>query len=209
MKLLRLLSMIMLFSSVALGHGGGIDSMGGHRNTAEGNYHFHSGPLAGNTYSSKEEAEAALDALNNPPPDTTLPTTTITGGPSGTITQTSATFNFTGTDDVTTVENLVYSSRLDPLEPTFSASSSLTSRSYTNLENGGYTFHVKAQDQAGNQDSTPATQSFTVDATVLVANFLNGNNTVLNSRVYLWNPSDSAGSITARAYTMPRSGPST
>ncbi len=44
--------------------------------------------------------------------------------------------------------------------------------------------------------------------TVLVANFVNGNNTVLNSRVYLWNPSDSAGSITARVYTLPRSGPS-
>jgi len=45
--------------------------------------------------------------------------------------------------------------------------------------------------------------------TVLVANFLNGNNSILNSRVYLWNPSQSDGSITARAYTMPRSGPST
>ena len=67
----------MLFSSVALGHGGGIDSMGGHRNNAEGNYHLHSGPLAGNTYSSKEAAEAALDALNNPPPDTTPPQTTM------------------------------------------------------------------------------------------------------------------------------------
>ena len=27
------------------------------------------------------------------------------------------------------------------------------------------------------------------DNTVLVANFMNGNNSVLNSRVYLWNPS--------------------
>ena len=45
--------------------------------------------------------------------------------------------------------------------------------------------------------------------TVLVANFLNGNNAVLNSRVYLWNPSDNAGNITARVYTLPRSGPST
>ena len=45
--------------------------------------------------------------------------------------------------------------------------------------------------------------------TVLVANFLNGNNASLNSRVYLWNPSDTAGNITARVYTLPRSGAST
>ena len=45
--------------------------------------------------------------------------------------------------------------------------------------------------------------------TILIANFTNGNNAFLNSRVYLWNPSEGDGSITARAYTMPRSGPST
>jgi len=45
--------------------------------------------------------------------------------------------------------------------------------------------------------------------TVLVANFMNGNNSFLNSRAYLWNPSDSGGKITARAYTLPRSGAST
>lgn len=45
--------------------------------------------------------------------------------------------------------------------------------------------------------------------TILVANFMNGNNAFLNSRVYLWNPSQSAGSITVRVYTLPRSGPST
>jgi len=44
---------------------------------------------------------------------------------------------------------------------------------------------------------------------ILLANFVNGNTDVLSSRVYLWNQSDSAGSITARVYTLPRSGPST
>ena len=48
----------------------------------------------------------------------------------------------------------------------------------------------------------------TGNTTVLVANFTNGNNAFLNSRVYLWNPSQSAGSITVRAYTLPSSGPS-
>lgn len=41
-------------------HGGRTDSQGGHNNRSEGNYHFHSGPLAGKTFSSREEAEEAL-----------------------------------------------------------------------------------------------------------------------------------------------------
>ncbi len=39
--------------------------------------------------------------------------------------------------------------------------------------------------------------------TVLTANFINGNNTTLNSRVYLFNPSQSAGDITVRVFTLP------
>ena len=39
--------------------------------------------------------------------------------------------------------------------------------------------------------------------TVLIANFMNGNDAVFNSRVYLWNPSESAGSVTVRVFTLP------
>ncbi len=39
--------------------------------------------------------------------------------------------------------------------------------------------------------------------TILVANFMNGNNAALNSRVYLWNPSNAAGNITVRVFTLP------
>jgi len=42
--------------------------------------------------------------------------------------------------------------------------------------------------------------------TVLVASFMNGNNAFLNSRVYLWNPSESAGSVTVRVFTLPITG---
>ena len=42
--------------------------------------------------------------------------------------------------------------------------------------------------------------------TVLVANFTNGNNDAFNSRVYLWNPSASAGNVTVRVFTLPLSG---
>ena len=44
--------------------------------------------------------------------------------------------------------------------------------------------------------------------TVLVANFTNGNNGALNSRVYLWNPSASAGEVTVRVFTLPQTGDS-
>jgi len=46
----------------------------------------------------------------------------------------------------------------------------------------------------------------TGSTTVLVANFTNGNNAFLNSRVYLWNPSESAGSVTVRVFTLPIAG---
>ncbi len=43
--------------------------------------------------------------------------------------------------------------------------------------------------------------------TILVANFMNGNNAVLNSRIYLFNSSDTAGNITVRVFSLPlRSG---
>ena len=42
--------------------------------------------------------------------------------------------------------------------------------------------------------------------TVLVANFMNGNNAAFNSRVYLWNPSTSAGEVTVRVFTLPLGG---
>jgi hypothetical protein len=42
--------------------------------------------------------------------------------------------------------------------------------------------------------------------TVLVANFMNGNNAFFDSRVYLWNPSTSAGVVTVRVFTLPLTG---
>ena len=102
-------------------------------------------------------------ASNQPPPDNFPPDTSITSGPSGVITTRNATFSWTGTDNATATPNLVYAHRLDPIETAFTAFSSATAISYSNLGNGGYTFIVKARDQAGNEDETPATQLFSVD----------------------------------------------
>ncbi len=97
--------------------------------------------------------------------DTTPPETMIISGPAGTITVNSATFGWAGTDNVQAASSLVYAYRLDPLEPNFSPFNGATMRSYTNLANGTYTFYVKAKDQAGNEDPTPASLSFTVSVT--------------------------------------------
>jgi len=92
--------------------------------------------------------------------DNTPPDTQITGGPSGTITVTSATFTFTGTDGLTPPASLEFAWRLDG--GAFSAFSSATSATFTNLAEGAHSFEVKARDQAGNEDATPASRSFTV-----------------------------------------------
>lgn len=63
MKLARriiLAVVLTLLPSLVAAHGGGLDANGGHRSRATGTYHFHRGPLAGQSYSSKTEALAAL-----------------------------------------------------------------------------------------------------------------------------------------------------
>ena len=115
---------------------------------------------------------AATDSASNTDPtpasytwtiDVTAPDTGITSGPSGTITVGDATFNWTGSDNVTAPANLVYAYRLDPIEPSFSAFGAATATTYTGLVTGTYTLYVKARDEAGNEDATPASQTFTAD----------------------------------------------
>jgi subtilisin family serine protease len=122
--------------------------------------------------------------------DSTPPDTTITGGPSGTISTGTAAFSWTGTDNVTSTASLVYAYRLAPVEGSFSSFSGATSHTYTSLANGTYTFYVKARDQAGNEDPTPAAQTFTVsinnqppDATTNAATDITQTSAFLNSTV--------------------------
>ena len=48
-----------------------------------------------------------------------------------------------------------------------------------------------------------------LNGTVLLANFVNGNNDMFHSRVYLFNYGPLAGNITVRAFTLPLAGAST
>jgi hypothetical protein len=108
-----------------------------------------------------------LDGNQNPTihivlaePDLEPPDTSITSGPSGTITVNNATFTWTGTDNLTPTLNLVYAYRLDPIEPGFSAF--CDDEVLHDLPNGSYTFFVAAKDAVGNEDQTADSRSFTV-----------------------------------------------
>ncbi|MGH2626182.1 MAG: Ig-like domain-containing protein, partial [Anaerolineales bacterium] len=105
--------------------------------------------------------------------DNTPPDTQITQGPAGAIQETTATFTFTGTDNLTLAEHLQFASRLDdgPWAPFGSA----TSATFTGLAQGAHVFQIKARDRAGNEDPTPAERSFTVGSLrVTIAEPANG-----------------------------------
>jgi Bacterial Ig domain/Bacterial Ig-like domain len=88
-----------------------------------------------------------------PPNDTTPPETTISSGPSGSTTSTSATFAFSSSESGST-----FACKLDAAD--YAACTS--PKSYSGLGAGDHTFSVRATDQAGNTDQSPATRTWTV-----------------------------------------------
>lgn len=92
--------------------------------------------------------------------DNTPPDSQIVDGPGGSTPETTVTFTFTGTDNLTPPERLEFAWRLNggPFTPFAPA----TSATLTNLAEGSHTFEVTARDLAGNEDPTPARQAFTV-----------------------------------------------
>jgi len=96
--------------------------------------------------------------------DSVPPDTAITSGPSGFITASSVDITFTGTDNVTPADRLSFSHNLDG--GAWSGWSALTATALSGLSNGAHTFSVKAMDEAGNEDPTPAEIMFIVDITV-------------------------------------------
>ena len=86
-------------------------------------------------------------------PDTTPPDTTITSGPSGTTTSTTATFSFASTEAGST-----FQCALD----TAAFAGCTSPMTYSSLAPGSHTFQVKAADPAGNVDSTPASATWTI-----------------------------------------------
>jgi len=95
-----------------------------------------------------------------PAPDTTPPeTSTPSGGPDSSTTETEATFDLGGTDDVSHGYDLGYQCSLDG--SAFATCS--TPVSYTGLSVGEHTFSVRAVDGAGNVDPTPETHTWVIE----------------------------------------------
>ena len=98
-----------------------------------------------------------------------------------------------------------YEVRINQTGEWISTGSTETTYTVTGLDNDTeYTFQVRAVN--GNRKgrtSLPVEATPRAAVTLLVANFMNGNNGAFNSRVYLWNPSTSAGQVTVRVFTLP------
>src|SRR5574338_391624 len=88
--------------------------------------------------------------------DSISPDTTITSAPSNPTSSTSASFSFTSTEAGT------FECQLDASG--FTACT--TPKSYSGLTSGGHTFNVRAIDDAGNVDATPASFTWTIDTAV-------------------------------------------
>ena len=89
------------------------------------------------------------------PSDTTAPDTSISAGPSGTTSSTSASVSFASSESGSTFE-----CRLDG--SAWGACSS--PKAYTGLASGSHSFDVRAIDAAGNVDASPAFRTWTIDA---------------------------------------------
>jgi hypothetical protein len=94
--------------------------------------------------------------IGAPPPDTTPPETTIVSGPDGPVISTSATFEFSSSEDGSNFECSLDGA---PFAPCGSPAS------YTALAAGGHHFEVRAIDPAGNVDPTPAARDWTAVVT--------------------------------------------
>jgi hypothetical protein len=94
--------------------------------------------------------------------DNTAPETSILAGPPVPAGETSVTFAWAGSDNLTPTPGLTYAFRLEPLDAGFSSFSAATATTVADLVDGTYTFSVKARDQAGNEDPSPAVATVTV-----------------------------------------------
>jgi len=112
----------------------------------------------------------AIDAAGNtdatPPSytwfvDSIAPNTSIDTNPSDPSSDTSASFTFSGTDNHSAAGDLTFECELDGAG--FGSCSS--PESYSALAEGSHTFKVRASDEAGNTDATPASYTWFVDTT--------------------------------------------
>jgi hypothetical protein len=119
--------------------------------------------------------------------DTYVPMTSFLTVPPAVSENSSVSFSWIGEDDVTPLENLLYQYKLDNVDLDWSAWVSDTSKSY-DLENGTYTFWVRAKDEADNINQAPLSYKFVVNAAPRVVSSLRTKRSVWASRVTLSMP---------------------
>jgi len=113
---------------------------------------------AGNTSSASNTVTVTVD--------TAPPETNMTSGPSGPSNDNTPTFSFSGSDNLSQAANLRYSYKVDGSAwSSYSFETSVTLGGASGLSEGSHTFYVKARDEAGHEDQSPAQLSFTLDTT--------------------------------------------
>ncbi|HEY0640073.1 MAG TPA: DNRLRE domain-containing protein [Pseudonocardiaceae bacterium] len=90
--------------------------------------------------------------------DTSPPRTTISSAPADGSSDTTVSFGFRGTDNLTPGPLLTYTCRFDG----GAAEACSPGRTYSGLSLGSHTFEVRATDLAGHSDPTPAVHTWTV-----------------------------------------------
>ena len=98
-----------------------------------------------------------LDEGDNCPPETM-----ITLCPTGTIDYNTVQISWTGNDNFSPVRSLEYSYKLVGYDYSWSSWKRTTQKTYEFLDDGIYTFTVKARDEAGNIDLTPDEETFII-----------------------------------------------
>ena len=96
--------------------------------------------------------------------DSAAPDTTITSGPTGTTTDSTPTFGFSSSEPSSSFECRFDSAAFAPC-----SGPGATHTPATALSVGAHTFEVRAIDQAGNVDQTPASGSFTISTAPALA----------------------------------------
>jgi predicted nucleic acid-binding Zn-ribbon protein len=179
-----------------------------------------SGTLATISFRAKAAGSSSLtltgvslsDASAQPIPHTTVggwvsvspppvpPDTQITAGPTGTIASTNATFKWTGWDTDGSVVS--YQHKVDNQQW---VTTSQTSHTITGLFKGSHIFYVRAKDNHGLVDPTPASRSFEVYYTVNPdTHILSGPNGTVegNTATFEWIGMDMDGEITNYLYSL-------
>jgi large repetitive protein len=141
------------------------DSPALYSDLADGEHRFEVRAIdqAGNVDASAAAFAWTVDTEPEPPADTTPPETTLGGRPTSPTTSQSATFSFSGADDVTPPGALRFECRLD--ESAFGFTACASPQLYSGLADGSHTFEVRAVDATGNADRSPATHTWTIDST--------------------------------------------